>query len=287
MDQIIELVSPYGEVFKIDNLKNFCFDKKIDYPGICKLIFCKKYIHCNGWMLNKPLFLKFKNGKIHEVKGLYKFCDENKLNAKSIIYVIRGSLKTNKGWSLAGFEVENIIKKRGNIFIYKNEKFKTLEDYPGYFFGEMGNILSTRKNRIFLIKTNLNKYGYVTCGLTDKNKKLKNLTVHRLIAKSWLPNDKNYPVVLHLNDIKSDNRVENLRWGSHKENTRMAMDKGLMNYGESVNTCKLSEKEVLEIYNLYEDGHTRPQLAIKYKVTWGTIDRIVKKKGWKNILKNK
>ena len=36
--------------------------------------------------------------------------------------------------------------------------------------------------------------------------------VHRLVAKAFVPNPKNYPHIDHINTDKSDNRAENLRW---------------------------------------------------------------------------
>lgn len=50
--------------------------------------------------------------------------------------------------------------------------------------------------------------------------------VHRLMAKAFLPNPHQYPLVRHLNDVRVDNRIENLAWGSHSDNSKDSVSNG-------------------------------------------------------------
>jgi hypothetical protein len=114
---------------------------------------------------------------------------------------------------------------------------KELKEFPGYFVTEDGKVYSAwkRKNiknekgiiidvKHYIEYNNLKKLklcsdtnGYLRVTLSlDKKQYTK--TVHRLIAKSYIPNPNNLPVVNHINEIKTDNRAENLEWTTHQQN---------------------------------------------------------------------
>ena len=46
----------------------------------------------------------------------------------------------------------------------------------------------------------------------------KRMSVHRLVAFTFIPNPMNLPEIDHINNNRDDNRVENLRWISRVEN---------------------------------------------------------------------
>ncbi len=76
--------------------------------------------------------------------------------------------------------------------------------------------------------------GYKYCVLKyiiDNEKYIKKtVRVHIVIAETFIDNPNNYPIVGHKNNIKTDNRVDNLYWTTYSENTQKAVnDKLLVN----------------------------------------------------------
>jgi hypothetical protein len=52
------------------------------------------------------------------------------------------------------------------------------------------------------------------------------LTVHREIALAWLPNPDGYPSVRHLDDVKDNNVLANLAWGTARHNANDSVRNG-------------------------------------------------------------
>ena len=99
-----------------------------------------------------------------------------------------------------------------------NEVWKDVSGYEGlYQVSDKGRIksLKFRKERIL-------KPGRDTCGYLHvilwKNGRKKLCKVHRLVAKVFISNPDNLPMINHKDENPSNNRVENLEWCSAKYN---------------------------------------------------------------------
>lgn len=105
------------------------------------------------------------------------------------------------------------------------EIWKDVQGYEGmYQVSNLGNVKSLKDNlgkpreRLRALVTD--KLGYKKVDLYKKGDKPKIQLVHRLVAKAFLPNPENKPVVNHKDSNPSNNHVENLEWCTQSENIR-------------------------------------------------------------------
>lgn len=107
------------------------------------------------------------------------------------------------------------------------EVWKDIAGYEGlYQVSNLGRIKAFAKKGLpqDKILSCANSNGYRMIYLRKDGKRSYH-SVHRLVAKAFIPNPKKMPFVNHKNEKKSDNRTENLEWCDAKYNT---------NYGTSI-----------------------------------------------------
>ena len=87
--------------------------------------------------------------------------------------------------------------------------FIPVKGYETYAVDINGNIKDLRTGK--LKKLYKNEQGYITIALLNE-KGYSTQQVHRLIGIHFIPNPNNLLEIDHINRVRDDNRIENLRW---------------------------------------------------------------------------
>lgn len=166
-------------------------------------------------------------------------------------------------------------------------KYSNIKGYPGYYISKRGTLFTSLKRvgvkgkgrgrrgttievsddwkkRCVSVKSN----GYLQCTLYRKR-----FYIHRLVYESWVGSiPKGYDID-HINGIKSDNRVSNLRAVSRSENLKHNYELGFKgsNYIHS-----FSDKDREFIKRDYSNGLSIKRLSSKYGYSRYFIHQVLK-----------
>lgn len=171
-------------------------------------------------------------------------------------------------------------------------------EYPGvkkdmYLISENGDVMNIISGK--MLKPYTDKDGYLKIGLVGPDKN-KSIFIHRLVGYAFVENPNNYPVIDHLDGVKTHNHYRNLEWVTVKENTNRAERMGLRKIQGAYNgNSKYSEEFVRSICEKYEQG-----LEIKDVYQWILKDpnatsaknealyqflySLKRKEGWPNVV---
>lgn len=109
------------------------------------------------------------------------------------------------------------------------EEYKEIwKDIPGYEPYQVSNLGRVRNNKELKtnrdatkrgkpLRTRLNRNGYEELKIRKDGKQI-HMLVHRLVALAWIENPENKPEVDHIDTIRTNNCVNNLKWVNRIEN---------------------------------------------------------------------
>lgn len=113
------------------------------------------------------------------------------------------------------------------------EIWKDIKDYEGlYQVSTMGRVRSLKRNNTGgkILKQCTDKHGYLRVDLS-KNSVKNTKRVHRLVAETFIDNDKNLPLINHKDENKKNNKVSNLEFCTCQYNStykKINIRKGLI-----------------------------------------------------------
>lgn len=160
------------------------------------------------------------------------------------------------------------------------EQFKDILGYEGYYqISNLGNIKSLSTDKI--MSSSLDSCGYPKIRLY-KEYVYKTFNIHRLLAIHFISNPNGYSSVNHINGIKTDNRIDNLEWVTHKSNIHHAWNTNLCKpvNGIKHGKTRLTETEVIAIR---ADNRPYKEIAKDYDIKASSIGNIKNRRNWKHI----
>lgn len=152
-----------------------------------------------------------------------------------------------------------------------------IKGYEGlYQIGQDSTILSLEKHRPDgstikqrVLKAKMSRNGYLRVSLC-KGGIVKDFSIHRLVAQTFIDNPQNKPWVNHKDGVKANNNADNLEWSTISENIKHAYDNGLKKAVMSDELRRTRSNPVLDVMNgVFYDSITE---ASKAKgINFGTL----------------
>ena len=103
-----------------------------------------------------------------------------------------------------------------------DEQWRDWPQDPRIKVSNKGNVVSCKRGVPYPLKAWHDHGGYPRVGAAYGS-----ISVHRLVADTWIDNPNHYKEVNHINGDKDDNSVENLEWTTRSQNVLHAYRTGL------------------------------------------------------------
>lgn len=176
--------------------------------------YIKPYM-ANGF-LQVNLYYK---GKTH-IKYVHRLIAESFLYNKELSnYCVVNHIDNNK----LNNNLSNICLDDRMAEMLPHETIKKVKGFDGYYVSNLGRVFfidsqdDINLNKHRLIPQNKDRDGYLTVNIKNNKGKIMNVKAHRLVAQAFIPNPENKPTVNHMDEVKTNNHVENLGWMTMKE----------------------------------------------------------------------
>ena len=154
--------------------------------------------------------------------------------------------------------------------------FVELEEFPGYFINRKGVVIGP-KGHPLTHSPNVDGYPVVYMRREGKNCCVR---VHRQLAKTFIPNPDDLPVVNHIDGDKTNHKLDNLEWTTVQGNVIHAIDV----LGIDTKCAALISKELVHtICQDLENGIKQKDIYNKYGVSQSIVSRIRTGKTWPDI----
>lgn len=150
------------------------------------------------------------------------------------------------------------------------EFWKEIKGFENYKISSLGRVISIKTNRIMKQFT---RNGYFKITLSNKTEKNKKFTVHRLVAEAFLEDFDNNLEVDHIDRVKSNNKVDNLRCVNRRQNTNNQSSNMILKLSDYLEKIA-NEQSIItieELLNYFKNNNMEINMGIKF------ISRLINK----------
>ncbi len=168
-------------------------------------------------------------------------------------------------------------------------KYEEILGFPGYWVGNDGTIWSewivgraSKRTTKHKRRLHLNDKGYWIVSFRTHGK-LVTFRVHRLMLEAFVGPCPARMETRHLNGVRSDNRLENLTWGTPTENQEDKRQHGTLPCGEKQWRAKMTDASVVEIRRLAALGIGYTDIAKRFSMSPRTIGQIATGELWTHL----
>ena len=162
------------------------------------------------------------------------------------------------------------------------DETRQIPGWPGYYATTGGQIIGKRSKEP--LQQTLSKSGNYPTVTVYKDGKTYVKRVHYFLLITFVgPRPTGY-CCRHLDGNSQNNDLDNICWGTYKENTQDAVDHGTFQRGERNGKAKLTDDTVREIRQLYTTGnYSQRQLARLFNIGKSTIGAVTLHQAWEHI----
>jgi hypothetical protein len=169
------------------------------------------------------------------------------------------------------------------------EEWRSIKRFPAYQASSFGRIRRAAPDRRGLgvgtvLAPRLGRAGYLLIGLLGPDHRQVTVTVHSVIADTFLgPRPSPAHEVAHNDGSRTNNAAGNLRWATRSENFADKHAHGTAATGERNPASKLTEADVREVRRLRDLGNSLRSIADRFGVSRVAVRHIVNRSTWSHV----